>query len=105
MGWVPGEHGLLMWLELVASPAMCHHRGFLTSVFNLVSRDPLVVAAPQEHPSCLVLQVRMLGDGAAGEVGSPGGAWYRARAGWLLFLSIVPPTWHLGIRDLVGRRP
>lgn len=62
-GWAPGEHGLLMWLELAASPAMCHHRGFPTSVFNLVSRDPLVVAAPQEHPSCLVLQVRRLGDG------------------------------------------
>ena len=63
MGWAPGEHGLLMWLERVASPTRCHHRGFLTSVFNLVSRDPLVVAAPQEHPSCLVLQVRRLGDG------------------------------------------
>lgn len=28
--------------------------------FYLISRDPLVVAAPQEHPSCLVLQVRGL---------------------------------------------
>lgn len=57
-GWAPGKHGLLMWLELGVLLHMCHHRGFPTSVFNLVSRDPLVVAAPQEHPSCLVLQVR-----------------------------------------------
>ena len=57
-GWALDEHGLLMWLELGVSPHMCHHCGFLTSVFNLVSRDLLVVAPPQEHPSCLVLQVR-----------------------------------------------
>ena len=40
------------------------------------------------------------GTGATGGVGSPGGAWYRARAGWPLFLSSAPLTWHLDIKDL-----
>lgn len=42
--------------------------------FYLVSRDLLAVVAPQEHPSCLVLQVRSLGERVPSrELGGPGG--------------------------------
>lgn len=66
--------------------------------FYVISRDPLVVVAPQEHPSCRVLQVRGLGEGIEGPR-------CRAKALQPLFLSSAISTGHLGVRDLGGKRP
>lgn len=74
--------------------------------FYLISRDPLVVVAPQEHPSCLVLQVRgLVEEVLLGAWGVLEGPRCRAKAYQPLSLSSTSSTGHLGIRDLGGKRP
>lgn len=89
----PGERLLLSWLELGGLSPMLPP--WVSDVdFCLISRDLLAVAAPQEHPSCLVLQVRAWG----GVQGVLEGHRCRARACQPL-LSSTSSADHLGIRD------
>lgn len=63
-----------------APPHVRHHYGRLMSVF-LIFRDPLVVAALQEHPLCPVPQVRALEGKAEGLVMGGGACCQRVLEG------------------------
>lgn len=92
---------------MLAPPHVRHHYWRLMSVF-LIFRDPLVVAALQEHPLCPVPQVRALEGKAEGLVV---GAGHVARESWRegtvaepkltshSFLSSTSSTGHLGDRS------
>lgn len=85
----------------MASPNLYHCHEFLIAFLNLISRDLLAVVVPQEHPSCLVLQVRRLGERVPlWEQGVLEGRKFRPQAYHPYLPSSIYPTRYLNVRDL-----